>query len=134
MTYDYNPWNISFSRTSFLLGVLSRHDNIENLTRERDILFKFRRKVQGDHMTLLGADEYVCSLALVHRAIADFGSLNFISVGGNWNSYSNQAKEYCIENKIGLYNSTELSGGLWRDDYWNYFKKDKDGTPVRPIK
>lgn len=134
MSGEYNPWDVKFSRTSFLIGVLSRHDNVTDLTRERDILFKFRRKVQGDQIALLGADEYVFSLALVHRSLEEFGALNIISVGGVWNGYSEQAKDYCLENKIGLYNSSELSGGLWKDAYWDYFKKDKDGNRVSAIK
>jgi hypothetical protein len=71
----------------------------------------------------LGVDEYACSISLVRRALEDFGSLNFICVGGLWNGYTERAKEFCMEKHIGLYNTSELSGGLWKDDYWDYTQK-----------
>lgn len=116
------------------MKILSAHDNVQSYERTKDILFKFQRKSQKDTITLLGADEYVYSLALVRRAIEDFGPIDIISVGGSWNGYSQQAKDYCLENKIGLYNSNELSGGIWKDEFWEYFRKDKDGNKFSAIK
>jgi predicted nucleotidyltransferase len=55
--------------------------------------------------------------------LEDFGSLNFICVGGLWNGYTERAKEFCMEKHIGLYNTSELSGGLWKDDYLDYTQK-----------
>ncbi|WP_143749687.1 hypothetical protein [Mesorhizobium sp. WSM3879] len=134
MSDPSNPWNIPFSRTSFLIRVLSNHENVKNLRREQDILFLFERKQQGDQMRMLGGDEYAFSLALVMRALQDFGPLQYICVGGLWNGYSAQAKDYCQQNRIGLYNSSELSGGLWATKYWDYAKKDKDGNRSYSIK
>lgn len=81
-------------------------------------------------MKLLGADEYVFGLSLVMTALEDFGPLQYICVGGNWNRYSPQAKEYCVENQIGLYNHSELAGGIWLDKYWDYARKDDEGNSV----
>jgi hypothetical protein len=62
MSDPNNPWDIPFSRTSFLITVLSSHDNVAKWTRERDILFLFTRKKQGDEIRLLGGDEYAFRL------------------------------------------------------------------------
>ena len=43
--------------------------------------------------------------------------------------YTVDAKEECLNRKMGLYNAKELSGGLWRRDYWAYSRKDEDGNP-----
>lgn len=129
-----SPWNVSFSRTSFTSRMLSKHGNVDKLIRSKDIYFDFVRKEQGDQIKLLAADEYVFSLALVHRALDDFGEINIISVGGNWNGYSHQAKEYCTSHKIGLFNSTELNGAIWKTAYWDYVKKDEDGNRLYQFK
>jgi len=97
--------------------------NVEDVVREKDILFRFRRINQKGNIILLGVDEYACSISLVRCALEDFGSLNFICVGGLWNGYTERAKEFCMEKHIGLYNTSELSGGLWKDDYWDYTQK-----------
>jgi hypothetical protein len=129
-----NPWDVSFSRTFIPNEILREHENVQGFSRARDILFSFKRIEQGDDLILLGVDEYACSLALVQRALEDFGHLDFVFVGGNWNGYSPQAKEFCIEKKIGLYNSSEISGGLWKTDFWNYAKKDDEGNPIYQFK
>ena len=100
--------------------------NVEDVVREKDILFRFRRINQKGNIILLGVDEYACSISLVRCALEDFGSLNFICVGGLWNGYTERAKEFCMEKHIGLYNTSELSGGLWKDDYWDYTQKNKE--------
>ena len=104
--------------------------NVEDVVREKDILFRFRRINQKDNIILLGVDEYACSISLVMCALEDFGSLNFICVGGLWNGYTERAKEFCMEKHIGLYNTSELSGGLWKDDYWDYTQKNKEGDRI----
>src|ERR1700733_4603842 len=71
--------------------------NVEDVVREKDILFRFRRINQKDNIILLSLDEYACSISLVRRALEDFGSLNFICVGGVWNGYTERAKEFCME-------------------------------------
>jgi hypothetical protein len=42
--------------------------NVEDVVREKDILFRFRRINQKDNIILLGVDEYACSISLVRRA------------------------------------------------------------------
>jgi hypothetical protein len=67
---------------------------------------------------------------LVNRAMAEFAAPDIIFVGGAWHGYTKPAKDQCLAQKIGLYNAAELAGGLWRDDYWAYNRKDEDGNPV----
>lgn len=46
----------------------------------------------------------------MYRALSEFGKLDIIHVGGGWCGYTQEAKEYCIDNKIGIYVSDEMSG------------------------
>jgi hypothetical protein len=83
---------------------------------------------------VLCLDEYSFGITALNRALLEFPMVNIISVGGNWNGYTPEAKEACLDKDLGLYNSAEINGGLWRDDYWNYVRKDKDGNPVYQYK
>lgn len=67
---------------------------------------------------------------MVDRAIDEFGELDIIYIGGGWNGYQSEAKDLCLDSHIGLYVTDEMSGALWRDEYWNYQKRDKDGDPI----
>jgi hypothetical protein len=99
---------------------MSRHD---------DLVFEIVRKRQGDRLTVVCLNEYTMGLTAVQRVIAEFGKPSIIYIGGGWCGYTQQAKEFCIQERIGLYVSDEMSGGLWADDYWAYYKRDKDGNP-----
>lgn len=114
----------------FLDRVLRSHANVFSISRSDDIVFTVTRKNPHDTVRILCADEYAFSLGAVQRAALEFGEINIIFVGGVWNGYTPEAKEYCLESRIGIYNAKELPGGLWRKDYWAYHQKDEDGNIV----
>jgi len=130
MTKGSNEWGVTFGRITFLAQILENHDNISNVSRERDILFTVDRKDPEDRLRILCCDEYAFGITLLNQALAEFKPLNIIFVGGAWHGYTPEAKDECLQRKMGLYNAQELSGGLWRKDYWAYNRKDKKGNPV----
>lgn len=130
MSNGSNDWGVTFGRISFLEGILKGHGNVLDVNRDQDILFTVTCKNPSDVLRVLCCDEYAMGTTLVDRALAEFGSLNIIFVGGSWHGYTRQAKKQCSDAEIGLYNATEIAGGLWRSDYWAYNRKDEDGNPV----
>ena len=69
-------------------------------------------------------------LTLVLRGLQEFGELSLFYIGGGWCGYTYQAKEYCIEQKIGLFVTNEINGALWKNDYWTYHKRDEKRNSV----
>ena len=134
MSNGHNDWGVKFDKIKFFERILSTHGNVATFSRDEDILFSVRRKKQQDDLAILCADEYACGSTAVRRALAEFGSLNIIYVGGTWCGYTPDAKEDCIESHIGLYNSTEVSGGLWKDAFWDYSKVDEKGNKIYQYK
>jgi len=120
---------VSFSRISWLDKVLRSHRNVASVDRHDDIIFELERRSSEDHLRLICCDEYALGLLVVQRALAEFSPLHIISSGGNWTGYTPEAKEYCLQARIGLFNSTELNGALWKADFWTYHKVDEDGNP-----
>lgn len=133
MTNGSNSWGISYSRIAWLENAVKSHDNIINVTRHDDIIIEAERK-DGSSITIICLDEYALGESGIYRVLQEFPSVNFISVGGNWNGYTPEAKRLCLERKIGLFNSSELTGALWKNDFWNYHQRDKDGNPVYQFK
>ena len=125
-----NNWNVPFSHISWFERLLKHHSNVINVYRRDDIIFEVDRVRQSDSLTILCCREYVMGLTLVYRAINEFGKVNLIYIGGGWSGYTGEAKDYCLENKIGLYVTDEMSGALWKNEYWDYIKSDKDGNPT----
>lgn len=133
MTNGTNSWGVSYSRIAWLESAVKSHDNVASVTRHDDIILEVSRR-RGCALVIICLDEYTLGEAGVRRVMQEFPSVNFISVGGNWNGYAPEAKELCLSHEIGLFNSSELSGAIFRDEFWTYHKKDKEGNPVYPYK
>ncbi len=128
MANGSNDFGVTFAQISWISRWPKTHENVVSSWRSNDIQFDIRRK----H----GRPIWYDMSRRIHLWYEDFGGsggfpdMNLIYVGGNWNSYTMEAKEYCLEAKLGLFNTSELAGAFYRDDFGAYHKKDKDGNPV----
>lgn len=122
-----NNWNVPFCDISFLEKLLSSHNNLKNLTRNNDIVFDVYRKKQNESLKIFCCRQYVMSITLIYKVLDEFEDINIIYIGGGWNGYTQDAKQYCLDSKIGLYVTDEMNGALWSDDFWAYYKKNSDG-------
>lgn len=124
MTNGTNNWGTPYSDIKFLERLLNTHRNISSVSRSNDILFTVCRKNQGDTLNILCLKQYTMSRTMVYRALDEFDKLHIIYIGGGWNGYQPEAKEVCMDSQIGLYVTNEMTGALWKDEYWKYQKKD----------
>ncbi len=130
MNNGNNTWGVEFHRIAWFQRLLEGHANTTNIARHDDIIFEVDRENQGDHLTVLCCYEYTMGITAVHRALHEFGDLHIIHIGGGWCGYTMEAKQFCLDSNIGLYVSNEMSGALWKNEYWDYHQKDRDGNPV----
>jgi hypothetical protein len=133
MTNGSNNFGVGFDRIMWIDRLLRQHSNVEVVERTQDIVFSIDRK-RGPAIRLVCLDEYTCGITRVLEALATFPGTNLIYVGGVWNGYTWEAKEYCLDAHIGLYNTGEMNGTLYRDDFWAYHKKDDKGNATYPCK
>ncbi|KAB0537032.1 hypothetical protein HNQ68_003143 [Pseudochrobactrum saccharolyticum] len=124
-----NDIGVRYSQIAYFCEFLDGHPAVDGYTRRDDIVFDVQLK-NMNAITILICNEYTCSLARVIEFVARFGPLHIITVGGNWNSYTTDAKEFCLEAELGLYSGRELYRALFRREYWSFHFTDKDGNPV----
>lgn len=129
MSNGENSWGVSFSRIAWLEDAIKQHENVSSVKRHDDIVIEVDRN-DGSHITVLCLDEYALGKAAVLRIFKEFPKVNFISVGGNWNGYTAEAKALCLSRKVGLYNAKELTGALWKDEFWKFHYRDDEGNPL----
>lgn len=125
-----NNYNVPYSVITWPERALTTHKNVLTLVRHDDVVFDITRRNQEDRLTIFCADEYVCGVTSAQRVLADFPDCNIISVGGGWNGYTYEAKEYCVNARIGLFVSNELMGALHKDEYWKYAQKNEKGESI----
>lgn len=133
MTNGSNNFGVAFHQIVWIERLLRQHANVVAVERRRDIVFNVARK-QGAAIQLVCLDEYTCGIGRVLEVLDTFPGTNLVYVGGVWNGYTCEAKEDRLDAHIGLYNTRELNGALYRDDFWAYHKNDKDGNPTYPCK
>lgn len=126
---NQNNWNVSYSTISFLEKVLRGHSKVEDFTRTQDILFEIELENGTTHKVLL-LNEYTLGVANIAKAIDEFGSVDFILTGSNWNAYTMEAKQYGLDNNIGIFIIDEYIGAINTKDPIKYVKKDHKGRPI----
>lgn len=131
---DFNTWGVPFSTISFFEQALKSHKAVKSVTRQKDILFTIERSNGLSNCNGLLVNNYVLGLADIFRATAEFPELNSIITGGNWNGYTTEAKQYGLDNQIGIFIISEFFGALWIEESYKYAKKDKEGNPIYSYK
>ena len=126
---DDNAWNVKYSTIAFFERALRSHNRVKSLTRSEDILFVLQLENENTMCVLL-VEEYALGLAQIHRACDEFSGVEHIVTCGNWNGYTQEAKEYGVENGIGIFVLDEFLGALHHSEPIEYVKRDKDGKPV----
>jgi hypothetical protein len=129
MTNGSNDFGVTLPQILFISRLLASHTAIASVERSNDIQFDILTR-RGDQVRLVCVNEYTCGLARVLEIMETFPDTNIIYVGGAWNGYTIQAKDYCIAARMGLFNSSDINGALYREDYWRYCRKDKEGNPM----
>lgn len=133
MTNGSNSYGVTLPQIHFVSQLLDAHRSVGPVVRTNDIQFDFMTS-RGVDVQLVCVNEYTCGLAKVLEVLGEFPGTHIIYVGGAWNGYTTQAKEYCVEAELGLFNASEINGALYCDDYWRYHRNDKDGNPIYPTK
>ena len=130
MNNGSNEWGVRYSHIKWLDRLLANHPNLSDVERHDDLVFEVNRIQQCDHLAMLCCNEYTMGLTFVQRAISEFGPINIIYVGGGWCGYTEEAKEFCVSAHMGLFVTDEMTGAIWRDEYWSYFRRDEKGSPI----
>lgn len=107
---------------------IAEHDEVASVTDRGENVYVLNRKKHPPVVVFL-TDVYTVGMADLVDAKARISDLNCIVTISNWNGYTREAKEYGVQNQVGIFLFSELMGALNRSDYWAYVKHDEDGKP-----
>ena len=127
---NYNDWGVSFGAIRFFEDALSNHNHVQSFERTKDIFFKISRKGKLSTVKALLVNEYTLGLAALLRARREFPELDCVVTCANWNAYTPDAKQYGVQNQIGVFVVGEFLGALWKSVPYKYVKKDEKGRPI----
>jgi hypothetical protein len=129
-----NDWNVSYATIQFVESGLAGHTAVESFTREQDIVFRIARTGRRTPIMAVLINRYVIGQADVMKVMADFPGVQLIFAHGNWCGYTREAKEYGLENDVGVFEMSEFLGALHHSDFLRYAKKDHKGISTHSYK
>ena len=130
----YDTWKPREDSIKFFEDVLKSHRKVAYFTKRGYYVFDIERREGLGPVVALLTDLYTVGLADVVLAETEVEGLNCIVTVSNWNGYTQEAKEYGIEHRTGLFQLSEFMGALWQRDFWNYVKRDEEGNPTYPYR
>lgn len=111
-----NEWGVRYSGIRFMEDALEGHSRVASFRRQDDIVFEIYRTGTLSDVIAVLVDRYTIGLADILRAQQEFPSMNCIVTLGNWSSWTAEAKNYGLKNRIGVFNTGEFFGALhWKE-------------------
>lgn len=121
---NYNDWSVPFSTINWFLDTMKKHEIVQSVERERDILFHIT-DVSGQTYSALLLNEYVMSEASAIKAIDEFPGLKYIVNGGNWNKCTSEAYEYAGKCGISIFNFGSFMGVINNGESSSSYSKQR---------
>lgn len=126
---QFNDWGVSYSTIRFVEQALEGHTKVSSFERSQDIVFEIEL-TSGAQITMLLVNEYTLGMAAIYKAIHEFPGVDYIVTCADWNAYTREAKDYGVQNDIGIFVLGEFFGALNWSNPKKYVKKDANGKPV----
>lgn len=86
------------------------HNNVGELKKVKECIYEIRQP--STKILTRVTNIYIIGIADVHELLDEEPNLNCIVTMSVWNSYTSEAKEFCISKGIGLFKFREYYGAL----------------------
>lgn len=126
-----NNWHVPYSSIVWFYDTMKAHNKVNEVVREKDILFTIT-DVRGRKFTALLLNEYRMGEATIYKAVEEFGDLDFIVYGGNWNAATTEAYKVAKDNNIALFNYSGIMGALNLESPKEYKQSAKKKDSAKP--
>lgn len=113
----------SYENKEFFIRALNGHSKVSSIRELSGQLYIVTR-TDNSAITIYLTNKYIVGIADYLDFINENSDINCIVTISTWNSYTDDAKNRSLDNKIGLFNLSEFLGALHKRDFWSYVKKD----------
>jgi hypothetical protein len=108
---------------------ITTHKRVLSCDRQDEYVYRIARH-DGDDIVVYLTNIYTVAIADVTEILSEHPEVNCILTISAWNGYTQRARAYAADQKVGLFIPSEFWGALWMEDFWAYVKRDKDGNAV----
>ncbi|WP_032699973.1 hypothetical protein ACTACM_19660 [Pseudomonas fragariae (ex Marin et al. 2024)] len=113
------PWMSHYGEYQFFEERMRNHNKVSKLKNIQGGLYEILLK-NGKTLKIFICECYSYGVAEYEETVQKLGPLDAIIINSNWCGYSSEAKSYCRERLVGLFDIREFMAALNLTRYWEY--------------
>lgn len=127
------PWLSHYGNYKFFESRMKEHAGVAEIKSVGTGVYEILR-ASGDVLKIFICECYCYGVAEYLESQEKLGSLNTVIINSNWCGYTQEAKNYCKDKKVGLFSIAQFMGAINQTDFWNYMDKDEREAAKRAAK
>ncbi|WP_111858099.1 hypothetical protein [Acinetobacter sp. CFCC 10889] len=119
------PWMSYYGNYNSFKRKISNHNKVINVV-EVDVANGLFDIIQENRtLRIFICECYSFGVAEYEEALEHFENLDAIIINSTWCEYTPEVKEYCKEQRKGVFNLSEFFGAINFPSFWNYVSPDE---------
>ncbi len=116
------PWMSYYGHYKFFEDKMQSHNKVVGFQKIEESLYQIN--LDDERVVRVFICEcYSFGLAEYYEAIEKLGKIQAVIINSNWCGYTAEAKRYCREHNVGLFNIGECMAAINTKNFWEYLTK-----------
>jgi len=122
---DIFPWTSYYGDYKFFEDRMLSHSKVSNIQNAGDGLYEIDL-VEGKVIKVFICECYSFGLAEYYESVRKLGKIDAVVINSNWCGYTIDAKRYCLEHGVGLFDIGGFMAALNTKNFWEYLTKQEE--------
>ncbi len=118
------PWTSYYGSYKFFEDRMLFHSKVSSTQNTGDGLYEITLD-EGRNIIVFICECYSFGLAEYYETIENLGKIHAVIINSNWCGYTTEAKHYCREHGVGLFNIGEFMAALNIKNFWEYLTEQE---------
>jgi hypothetical protein len=121
---DKFPWMSYYGHYKFFEDKMQSHNRVCGIQNAKNGLYEINLSEAGIIKVFI-CECYSFGLAEYYETVEKLGKIQAVIINSNWCGYTSEAKHYCREHGVGLFNIGEFMAALNTKKIWEYLTKEE---------
>lgn len=118
------PWMSYYGNYKFFEDRMRTHNKVHNIQNVGDGLYEIDLG-EGKIKRVFICECYSFGMAEYYESEEKIGSIDAVIINSNWCGYTNEAKRYCLEHGVGLFDISGFMAALNKENFWEYLTEQE---------
>jgi len=118
------PWESYYGNYNFFEARMQQLGSVRNLTNLDVGLYEIERNGY-ENIKVFICECYSFGVAEYIEVKNNYGDIDAVIINSNWCNYTTEAKHFCYDEQVGLFEIGEFMGALTKENIWEYLTKEQ---------